>query len=519
MHKKSIVILFVFVGILSLSACSLTIYDLFGNGQASSGLVSDDSDESISSIPQGTTSSTSQGYDKVSTKYSARDLGESVGYNYLHSTGNQKILVIPVEFTNYSSLATSANRSNIATTFGGEASETAWQSVRSFYKTSSYGYLNLEITVSDWYNCGYSTSEVSALNTSDNEAAGVEKVLNSAVSWYKKTYNTNATDFDRDGDGYLDGVWLVYGAPDYSKSKTVDSTFWAFTSWAYNDASLTSPTACSYCWASYDFMYEGYGTNSLDAHTYIHETGHMLGLEDYYSYSTSKKVSPMGGVDMMDDNIIDHNAFSKFCYNWVTPYLIDHTGTLTLEPSEDGGECAIIPTSKGWNGSCFDEYMMIEYYTPTGLNEKDSTSRYDGTYPLGFTESGLRIYHVDARMCQISANGNSYRIGDYTDTITSSSTTGTLLAHSNTSDEGYNYLDNSYRLLQTMDCTGKKNFDEGYYTADNGILFTEGTTFSFSDYRDSFPLTSTMNDGGTLPYSITVTSLSSSSVTLSITAA
>ena len=47
-----------------------------------------------------------------------------------------------------------------------------------------------------------------------------------------------------------------------------------------------------YCFASMDFMFEGYGKTGLDAHTYIHETGHAMGLNDYYSEfagSTSNK--------------------------------------------------------------------------------------------------------------------------------------------------------------------------------------------------------------------------------------
>ena len=81
-------------------------------------------------------------------------------------------------------------------------------------------------------------------------------------------------------DGYIDGVWLVYGSPDHKNDSSLDQKLW----WAYNfkDYSVAgasvvaNPVAYSYCWASYDFMDNGEyepkgGLKSVDAHTYIHE--------------------------------------------------------------------------------------------------------------------------------------------------------------------------------------------------------------------------------------------------------
>lgn len=519
-----------------LSGC--TLYTLFGSSgpTASDSLAGSTSGISSASMSLSGETSLEGDYEKHPTSYKSRDWGESVGLNYLPSTGTQKLLVIPVVIKDYASNATADKRSDIIKTFSGEASETGWQSLRSFYAASSFGKLNLDVTVSDWYALGLTTSQIVAKNDPNGTGAeGVEYVVNQAVAWYKANNSSTFAQFDGDGDGYLDGVWIVYSAPDYSVVTSLDSTFWAFTSWTSNYPSLSSPTANTYGWASYDFMYEGYGTSAVDAHTFIHETGHMLGLDDYYSYSDDHLSAPMGCIDMMDYNIIDHNAYSKFALGWVEPYLIDHAGTLTLRPSEETGDCAIIPTAGGWNGHAFDEYIMIEYYTPTGLNEKDASENYAGKYPKGFSRNGIRIYHVDSRLCKISVNGSSYTYGPYIDSVVSSNTTGTLVANSNT--YGYGYMDAANyhpSLIQEMDCQKKRNFAKTVdnskgaydatfatlYLADDTSLFTSGTSFSLSSYSSSFIYGSSgkMNDGTSLPYKLDFSGGTSAGITVAVSA-
>ncbi len=150
----------------------------------------------------------------------------------LNSLGSQKILVIPVDFTDYSSddLTGGANaaRERLQATFFGETEETGWESVKSYYQKSSYGQLNIDGFVTDWYHTEKTLSSASLA------IAGFEptwRILRNAVSWYKQNAAQNQwpsiEEFDQDGDGYIDAVWLVYSAP---YSNTASSNFqWAFT--------------------------------------------------------------------------------------------------------------------------------------------------------------------------------------------------------------------------------------------------------------------------------------------------
>ena len=73
--------------------------------------------------------------------------------------------------------------------------------------------------------------------------------------------------------------------------------------------------------------------DKLDTHTYIHETGHFLGLNDYYSDTPT--YSPIGKHDMMDANVGDHNSYSKMLLGWTKPYLVTGNGTIDLNEFYD----------------------------------------------------------------------------------------------------------------------------------------------------------------------------------------
>ena len=482
------------------------------------------------------------------SKYTIEDIGASTWELEFPSKGTQRLLVIPVAFTDYARYKTDAIREDIYATFFGKPEETGWESLSSFYYKSSFHQLNIQGVVSEWYDSGMSTSQFAALSdASHSNYDPTWTMLEDAVKWYKANYNTKGLEFDNNNDGFLDGVWLVYGAPNYTNDTRLDSdVFWAYT---FYDASVfdhiryqsdldglkKNPAPYHYCWASFDHMYEGYGKSRVDAHTYIHETGHLMGLPDYYVASSTDayktNYGPMGCVDMMDANVIDHNAYSKMSYGWVTPYVPETSCTITLHPSASTGECLILPTSGGWNGTPFDEYMLLEFYTPTELNYSDARTTYTNGV-RGFTTPGIRLFHVDSRMVLLN---NEYEPTSYIDRF-DAATQAVDIANDNTA--AYNLYTSKignirHRLIQLIDCEGKENYDTSYTyqqgqkigkVATNGVLFTKGKSFSFDAYKDSFPEyhfsnKSQMNDGTTLPWSFRVSSIDANGATIEITKA
>jgi hypothetical protein len=166
-----------------------------------------------------------------SIKYEAVEASSDV--HVLPSTGTQHMLVLPISITDYSSNATAANLTKVKKTLGADgytASDTGWQTLKSFYNTSSYGNLDLEVTIASysssksvngWYNSGLSTSTI--ISNNDSYESEVASMMSAALADYKSANSTKATELDTNKDGYIDGVIAIYSAPDMEQHSYTDS--------------------------------------------------------------------------------------------------------------------------------------------------------------------------------------------------------------------------------------------------------------------------------------------------------
>jgi hypothetical protein len=77
---------------------------------------------------------------------------------------------------------------------------------------------------------------------------------------------------------------------------------------------------------------------------------------------------------MMDMNVTDHDAFSKLSLNWVKPYVVTGDSKITHQSGRKQWRLHPHSSQKEAPGMApaFDEYMLLELYTPTGLNQLDS---------------------------------------------------------------------------------------------------------------------------------------------------
>lgn len=428
-------------------------------------------------------------YEVLSQMGYDEETGETYGINKgLPSIGSPKVLVIPIAFTDCP--APSKMVSDLEKTFFGTSVETGWESLNSYYQKSSYGKLNIQGTVLEPFNTGHTVSYYNNLQTKYNQALedyynyktdvypdNVEfSIIKEALAYYDATINYD--DYDTDKDGYIDSIYLVY-TTDYNA--TDDTSLW----WAFTTEYVTEDfeyydgvEADYYTFFSYQFIFDKLQEKTVqyNAETIIHETGHLLGLTDYYDYDET--VGPSGGIgggDMMDYNVGDHNAYSKLLLGWVTPLVVSgKTTTIELESFEKSGDCVFIFNS--WNQTFFDEYYVIDFYTPTGLNA--FSKGYNGL----FTTSGVRIYHVDATL---NDPANCFSIFDVTK---------------------YNNTDSTHRLISLVEADGRSDIDYNGSSEDSD-LFQAGDTLTNVNWYT----------GEKAKFSIHVVSIDETKATITIT--
>ena len=317
-----------------------------------------------------TSSTLQEGIRKLTREEIAFDYDEIFSPSHyeglIPSRGNPNIIVVPVNFSDLKSVYDfnandNLNRLNAA--FNGsnyDHTNSYSHSLRSFYKASSYGALDMEFIISDVFTPSFTSS--SFINKESRVDGGgtyklLEEIYNSATIDGKKI-NFNDTKYDLNKDGFVDGIWLIYN----DDRELTSSSYWPYTYWYYNiddEGYILSggPNISCYANCSVYFTYEDSSTGE-DYHTLVHETGHMLGLDDYYITTSTSTMSAIGGLDMMDYNIGDHNAFSKFALNWIEPYIVESPTSITLSPFQDNGDALIIPSSY-FNDSAFSEYLII----------------------------------------------------------------------------------------------------------------------------------------------------------------
>lgn len=413
--------------------------------------------------------------------------------SHIPSEGNQNILVIPVEFSDYGvdklGLSKDQYIENLNKVFFGSTENNAYVSVSEYYNRSSYGKLRLSGKVCDQiYTFPLSIESIKEKKLKRDEL--VKKYYTKVLEWYKENHD-DLDSFKIEGlkEGKNVPIYMVYTYPSEELVADDENFFWAYT---FSDVPLS--------WSSSSFMYLNYG--EPNAHTYIHETGHLFGLVDYYpdtsKVSDKEVVVPeqTARIDMMDCSIGDHTSFSKMMLNWVKPYYVTDSCEISISSLADSGDLILL--ANDWNKTVFDEYYLLEFYTPTVLNAYDvSFGNSEAKLP---TVPGIKLYHVDARLAYVNSKKRPLKYCEDGEAIPVA--TNIYFAHDNdTYDEPNNFQKNYLYSLVLNRSTEVKNA-----CATNENLFRNGEVIEDLKF----------NDGSSLNYKITIESLQFTKTTIKV---
>ena len=415
---------------------------------------------------------------------------------YMPNSGTIKSLVIPVWFANSSSMISDRDmvREKLNIAFNGAHQENGWNSVKTYYYELSNHTLNYNATIANWYEVAQPFSYYD-----DNSVNKKQLVLN-AVDWY---FTNNPSDsrssYDSDHNGVYDSICILYG------SNESDTGMVRFENYS-NATDSEHPGVKYHMWATVFEALDDINHSDADSHVYIHETGHMLGLMDYYDYGGDTR--PAGGFNMQEHTTGSHEAFSITALGWGKVIVPETDTVIELEDYESSHVAILLSNHPETHNSPFDEYMLLELFAPTGTKKFDATYKWKGFYSNGPQEPGIRLWHVDARLTQFGSSGYSTNlvsdptVGKVTEAFSNTST-GTN--HGSKLGEEYNrysILFNVRNNAPEEDSLGNK-----IKVINETHLFRSGDSFRWSDFTNQFPDENKMDNGETFSWQFSVDSI------------
>ena len=188
------------------------------------------------------------------------------------------------------------------------------------------------------------------------------------------------SEYDRDGDGYIDNVFVFYAGRGEASGGSSD-TVWPH-SW-----DISSATSVPYYFDGvrldrYGCSNEYEGSRPDGVGTFVHEFSHVMGLPDLYATSYTSAFTP-GGWSALDYGPYNndgctpplYSAFERYALNWIEPAVIDGPLNATLNPI-GSNQAGIIHTDSE------NEFFLVENRQQTSWD----------TYIPGH---GMLIWHID----------------------------------------------------------------------------------------------------------------------------
>lgn len=370
----------------------------------------------------------------------------------LRSTGSRRTLTILIDFKDYrqEDVLPGLSADVIDASIYAEATParsalySPYESVRAYYDRASEGRFELQGDVLGWYSFEdnreeYEPQEVvrtpgmtdGQFNTLKfiREQEALYELATTALDKFESDGH-DFTQYDNDNDGDIDSLTILYAGPRGSWS----SFWWAY-QWSFQ-LSTFNKTYDGKALNQFVFQFvdtRGRNNDDFDPQTLIHETGHALGLPDYYDYDAGLRASErqgpdggVGGLDIMDANWGNHNAFSRWLLDWVDPKVIESgaPAVQTLVASTDQGvgekALALFPGLDPTSNSPGTDMYLLEYRRRTGndggVNQIPADGlllwRIDGTPNIA--GNGFRFNNSDSpkKLIRLVRNGSSDDFGN-----------------------------------------------------------------------------------------------------------
>jgi immune inhibitor A len=255
-------------------------------------------------------------------------------YNFMPSKGKVRLLVIMAETPDIPHTVSKEDmKQKLALT-----QEDKIISLPEYYKSVSYGKLDLQVTVTDWVKLKDNMTHYAGGRYGRNVAnwpKNLGGMVYDAVNAAKKS-GINFKDFDNDSDGHVDALMVLHSGPDAAGDRDMNK-IWSridyISMYGFAPLNIDGVIIDRFC------VCPEYFTRKTDTvYVYAHETGHLLGLPDYYDMDASSH--GIGSTSLMGTplpvsghkTLLGMDAYSRYLLGWLEPQTITQETLITSTP-------------------------------------------------------------------------------------------------------------------------------------------------------------------------------------------
>lgn len=306
-------------------------------------------------------------------------------------TGSPKCLVVLVEFLDEKFRTENAHEyfSNSLNQKGFDSGK--WQgSVLDYFTENSNGVYTPQFDVYGPVPLDKNMSYYGGNDRNGNDLRPHEMVSD-ACRILDETTDINFADYDNDGDGIVDNVFIYFAGYGEANSQGRPNTVWPHShdlsvaeprkKFIFDDVRIDHYACCNEVEEvtpkSDDWRLEGIGT-------FVHEFSHVLGLPDLYetSYATGSftpgfySILDYGPYNNDGHTPPNYGAYERYALGWLTPDELYNSGEITLPPITDTNRAYMVNTPRD------NEYFLFENRRLEG---------WDKFIPA----EGMLVYHID----------------------------------------------------------------------------------------------------------------------------
>lgn len=311
---------------------------------------------------------------------------------FSHFTGIKKGLIILVNFKDvkFGRTHTRTMFDNIANKKGFTNSLGFKGSVKDYFLAQSNGQFELDFDVVGPYTLSQDMAYYGAHGKDGQVDVKPGHMVLEACQMADK--DVNYADYDWDGDGEVDQVFVIYagfGEADGGSEDTIWPHESRLSSWVGNPYATKDGVSVNTYACGNENTKDMLGRSRINGiGTICHEFSHCLGYPDLYDTNYSGNFG-MGSFDLMCSGSYNgesfcppnYSAYEKWIAGWITPTVLDKPASVKGMQAQDVkyGQAFVV-----YNDNNKNEYYLIE-------NRQQNVGIWDNLLPA----SGMMITHVD----------------------------------------------------------------------------------------------------------------------------